>query len=141
MKIEKLMVACLTLLIGACNSTSSNQAKELAVLDNAKSYSYESIKVPSPNDATPYDYVFYAAKKADKMKFKRFALVHEYSKDKHGIFRPSKFAVFMFNGKDDFIELKRFEKPYRKLKLLGIFETEEYKDKRFIPIGHIPGAA
>lgn len=50
------------------------------LLDNTKAYTYESIKVPSPKEATPYDYVYYAAKQADKLKFKKLALIHEYTK-------------------------------------------------------------
>ncbi|MDE1326986.1 hypothetical protein L9W97_17805 [Vibrio aestuarianus] len=141
MKLKKLIICGLVLFLSACNSTGTGLENSNAVLDNAKAYTYESVKVPSPKEATPYEYVYYAAKQADKMKFRKFALIQEHTKDKNGIFRPNKMTAFMFNGDEDFNEIKRYEKPYRKLKLLGVFETEEYKDKRFVPVGHIPGTA
>ncbi len=141
MKIKKLIISGLVVFLSACNSTGSSSGNSNAVLDNTKAYTYESVKVPSPKEATPYDYVYYAAKQADKMKFRKFALIQEHTKDKDGIFRPNKITAFMFNGDEDFDEIKRYEKPYRKLKLFGVFETEEYKDKRFIPVGYAPGAA
>ncbi|HCG7094609.1 hypothetical protein P3538_23655 [Vibrio parahaemolyticus] len=68
-------------------------------------------------------------------------MIQEYAKDQNGNFRASKITAFMFNGDEDFSEIKRYEKVYRKLQILGVFETEEYKDKRFIPVGYVPGAA
>ncbi|TOH52788.1 hypothetical protein CGH37_23475 [Vibrio parahaemolyticus] len=141
MKISKLLIASSVLFLSACNSTGSSLGNSSTVLENAKAYTYESVKVPSLKEATPSDYVYYAAKQADKMKFKKFALIQEYSKDQNGNFRASKITAFMFNGDEDFSEIKRYEKVYRKLQILGVFETEEYKDKRFIPVGYIPGAA
>lgn len=141
MKIKTLLLGCLVLVLSACNSTGNNQANNHPIPDNSKAYAYEGVNIPSPQEATIYDYMFYAAKQADKMKFKKFSLFREITKDKYDNFKLNRISTFMFNEDDDLNKVKRYEKPYRKLELIGTFETNEYKDKRYFPLGFVPGAA
>ena len=139
MKIDKLTVGFLSIVLTACSSTTSDFEQKHSVLNSAKAYTYQKVETPKTKELLLRDYVYYAAQQADKMKFKKFALIQEYSQNKFGGFNSSKITTFMFNSELDFNEIKNYENPYKKLKLLGVFDTEEYKDKRFHTVGLIPG--
>jgi hypothetical protein len=138
MKYRVLLIGFIVLVLSACNIKGNNYLKpEEPVLSNAKAYSLEKLKFSNSHVATVYDYVFYAAKNADAKGFSKFALVEEYKKDKLGILTSNGIKAFMFNDDADLKVITNFES---KFKLLGIFETKEYKDKRYVPIGYLPGA-
>jgi hypothetical protein len=139
MRYRVLRIGFIVLILSACNIKGNNYLKaEEPVLSNTNAYSLEKVKFSNSNEATVYDYVFYAAKNAGAKGFNKFALVEEYKKDDRGILVPNGIRAFMFNDDADLKIITDFE---RKFKLLGIFETNEYKDKRYVPIGYFPGAA
>ncbi|OAN18017.1 hypothetical protein A3K86_03600 [Photobacterium jeanii] len=141
MKLKLIIMSVLAILLSACNSTSISTSQNTKTFSNKKAYTYEPVKISNPQEATISDYVYFAANQADSKDYKKFALVREYTKHSSGKFFPNKITMFMFDKEDDFKELARYEKPYRKLKLLGVFDTEEYKNARFVPIGSLSGVA
>ena len=76
MKIDKLTVGFLSIVLTACSSTSDFEQKP-SVLNSAKAYTYQKVETPKTKELLLRDYVYYAAQQADKMKFKKFALIQE----------------------------------------------------------------
>ena len=140
MKLRSIWVILCALLLAGCNSTGSTLQ---ATTDRiSEPYKYESIKIPSsnPKEMTAYHYVFHAANKAYEQGYESFALVHEQKMNTNGTYGSSSIKALMFNGEFNIKILQQKESRTRKITLYGVFDSKEYKDSRYIPIGSVPGA-
>ena len=132
-----LLVISVLALIQGCQSTS--KSTETKVL---KPYLLERVQLASGEQPIPVNYVYRAAKLADKRGYRNFALVNEQKFDnKMEIFLDKGIKALMFNDGSEQTYLKELSAGSYRYQLYGIFSTDEYKDSKRVPIGNIPGAA
>ncbi|MFD2176088.1 hypothetical protein [Veronia pacifica] len=138
--------ALLTLLIigslVGCKSSSDDVSFVGDVQTSVKSeHRFERVKIPNTSSASITDYVYFAANKAHSKSYKKFALVQVYKKGEFGKFYPDHISSFMFQTDQQLELIKKYDKKSKPLKVIGVFDSEEYKDKRYIPVNNFPGAA
>ncbi|WP_299022755.1 hypothetical protein [uncultured Photobacterium sp.] len=137
MKYKTIFTVGLVLVLAGCASNKTvGYKKESASSVNTSLYMLSPPKNQEVEAHTISQYVYRAAQATAKKGFKKFALINDPS-DKES----ENIGVFMFNSDNELQHLKKLSKRRRNLILLGVFETEEYKDRRFIAIGSVPGAA
>ncbi|PSV96841.1 hypothetical protein C9I89_22270 [Photobacterium lipolyticum] len=146
MKVKCLIATLILMFVSGCVSTGNE-----TISMNNERFSTSPVKVPKnfqvvklKHEELPLvsNYVYRAALQAKNNGYKKFLLVQEFELDEGTkILDPTRLMSFMFNEQSDLDSFENMETRTKKYKVLGVFETSEFSEKRYVPIGSMPGVA
>jgi len=153
MKAKCLIAAVLLAFVSGCASTDNEMVStdnETVSRDSERFLpptveypnNFQAVKLKQEEYPSASNYVYRAALQAKSNGYKKFLLVQEFELDNETKrLEPRGVKSFMFNEQSDLGSFENMETRTKKHKVLGVFETSEFSEKRYVPIGAISGAA